>query len=116
MQRLSKIIFTFFPVVYQASCTWDIRTMLELKDALRQLDRMDYRDGNGTFSIVFMTCNRDKITGGEMIELNEANRCGLPPTCKGHEMRGVRCAETGKKYAVHNRLMFRFNREEIFWV
>lgn len=90
--------------------------MLELKDALRQLDRMDYRDGNGTFSIVFMTCNRDKKAGGEMIELDEANRCGLPPTCKDHEMRGVRCAETGKKYAVHNRLMFRFNGEEIFWV
>jgi len=108
----------FIAVVYLVLLSPDIRTMemLELKDALRQLDRMDFRDGNGTFSLVFMTCHRDKETGGELIELPKANRCGLPPNCKDLEMRGIRDAETGKKYAVHNRLMFRMNGKEIYWV
>lgn len=90
--------------------------MIELKHALREIDKMDFRDGNGNFSIVFLTCNRDKKTGGELIRLENANSCGLPPNCKGHEMRGIKDNETEKRYAVHNRLIFQFNNEEIFWI
>ena len=90
--------------------------MIELKIALRQIDKMDFRDGQGKFSIVFMTCDRTKKKGGELIRLDNANSCGLPPNCKKHEMRGILCNDTGKKYAVHNRLIFQFNNEEIYWI
>jgi len=90
--------------------------MIELKLALREIDKKDFRDGNGNFSIVFLTANRDKRTGGELIHLQNANRCGLPPTCKGHEMRGIKDNVTEKKYAVHNRLIFQLNNEDIFWI
>lgn len=90
--------------------------MIELKMALREIDRMDYRDGQGQFSILFLTCHRDKKSGGEWVHLDRACSMGLPPNSKGKEMRGIRDMDTGKKYAVHNRLMFKFNNEDIFWV
>lgn len=90
--------------------------LIELKMAIREIDKKDFRDGNGSFSIVFLTCNRDKKTGGEFIELIDACSCGLPPNCKGHEMRGIKDMHTGKKYAIHNRLIYQFNNMEIYWV
>jgi hypothetical protein len=90
--------------------------VIELKLALRKIDQMDYRDGNGSFSIVFLTADRNRKTGGEFIVLKDANKCGIPSGCKDHEMRGIRCNDTGKKYAVHNRLMFQFNNEDIYWI
>lgn len=90
--------------------------MIELKHALRHIDRMDYRDNQGEFSILFLTCHRDKRSGGEWVRLDKACSMGLPPTCKGLEMRGIRDMETGKKYAVHNRLIFQFNEENIYWI
>lgn len=89
---------------------------IDLKLALADMKTKDYRDGGGTFGIVFLTANRDKKTGGEIIRLTNAHQCGLPPNCKGHEMRGVKDMATGKPYAVHNRLIFEYNGEEIFWV
>lgn len=77
---------------------------------------MDYRDGTGPFSITFMTCDRNRKTGGEIIVLESANKCGVPDSCKDREMRGIKCNQTGKRYAVHNRLMFTFNNENIYWV
>lgn len=103
-------------VVYQAGASIDIRTVIDLKDALREIDKKDYRDGNGTFSIVFMTCNRVKKTGGEIKVIPQAYKCGLPANCKGHEMRGILNMETGKKTAVHNRLIFQVNKHEVYWV
>lgn len=89
---------------------------IDLKVALQDIDKKDYRDGNGNFAIAFMTCDRTKKTGGEIIILTNACKCGLPPTCKGHEMRGIKDMETGKPYAVHNRLIFTYNEQEIYWV
>lgn len=90
--------------------------LIELKLALREIDRKDFRDGHGDFSILFLTCNRDKKIGGEFIRLEKACSCGLPPNCKGHEMRGVKDMITGKKYAVHNRLIYEFDNKVIYWV
>ncbi|MGY4385642.1 hypothetical protein ACVWYN_002688 [Pedobacter sp. UYP24] len=90
--------------------------MIELKLALRAIDKMDYRDGTESFSIVFLTADRTRKTGGEMIVLESANKCGLPPGCKDHEMRGIKDNETGKRYAIHNRLIFQFNKQDIYWV
>jgi hypothetical protein len=90
--------------------------VISYKDALRLINKHDYRDGHGTFKVVFLTCHRDKEEGGELIVLEKACAMGLPPNCKGHEMCGIKCMETGKKYAVHNRLLFSINDEEIYWV
>jgi hypothetical protein len=103
-------------VVYQGAALFDIRFMLiNLRDGLTFIRKRDYRDGNGTFHIVFLTCNRDKQEGGELIELDEACHMGLPPTCKGHEMCGIKDMQTGKQYAVHNRLMFQLNHVDFYW-
>lgn len=90
--------------------------MIDLKQALKEMKQKDYRDNNGSFAIVFLTCNRHLKTGGELINLKNACAMGLPPNCTDHEMRGVKDMETGKRYAVHNRLMFMYNNEEIIWV
>src|SRR3546814_10511171 len=90
-------------------------TMVELKDALKQIDEKDHRDGKGSFRILFLTCHRDKRKGGEWISLPRACSMGLPPNSKGKEMRGILCMETGHKYAVHNRLIFQFNSQDIYW-
>lgn len=89
---------------------------IEIKDVLTDMKTKDYRDGGKTFSIKFMTCNREKKTGGDIIELKTAHQCGLPPNCKGHEMRGIKDMETGKPYAVHNRLMLEYDGQEIYWI
>ena len=89
--------------------------MIRLKDAISAIGKMDYRDGNGTFSISFLTCDRTKKTGGEIITLEKACGMGLPPNCKLYAMRGIKCMETGKPYAVHNYLIFSFNGQQIYW-
>ena len=89
---------------------------ISITDAIRHIDARDYRDGNGTFSIQFMTCHRTKKEGGEILSFNSACKCGLPPSCKGQEMRGIKDMETGKPYAIHNRLIFTINGKEIYWV
>jgi len=90
--------------------------MIALKDTLRAIKLHDYRDGRGTFSVIFLTCNRAKKTGGELIELTEACAMGLPPNCKDSDMIGIKDMSTGKPYAVHNKLIFQFNKQEVYWV
>ena len=113
-------LFSFhlpFPaVVYQRPYISEFRSMIELKIGLRIIDKRDFRDHNGDFKIKFMTCHRAKKTGGEFIELESACKMGLPPNCKGHEMRGIKDMLTGKKYAVHNRLIYEINGQKVYWV
>lgn len=90
--------------------------MISLRDALQHIDARDYRDSNGTFSIQFMTCHRAKREGGQIITIEKAAKCGLPPNCKGHAMRGIKDSDTGKKTAVHNNLIFTLNGMEVFWI
>lgn len=104
------------PVVYKYHARRHLRYMILLKDALNLIDSKDYRDGNGNFAIAFVTCDRTKKTGGEIIELINACAAGLPPNCKGHEMRGIKDMDSGKPYAVHNRLIFTVNKQEVYWV
>lgn len=90
--------------------------MIELKEAIRKIDNMDFRDTRESFSIEFMLLNRDKKTGGEMRHLHSANKCGVPPNCEKHRIRGIIDNETGKRYPVHDHLIFRFNDEDIYWI
>jgi hypothetical protein len=57
---------------------------------------------------VFMKCNRDKRTGGQLVKVEHAKKCGLPYHCADHEMRGI-VDQYGNKTAVHLRLIFEFN-------
>lgn len=88
---------------------------LDLAAVLADIKTKDYRDNNGTFEIRFVTAHRIKRNGGEFIHLEKACRAGLPPNCDGHEMIGLRDMETGKPYAVHNRLILDYNKQEVFW-
>jgi hypothetical protein len=90
--------------------------VIDLKTALREIDKKDYRDGNGTFSIVFMTCDRNRKTGGEIRVIRNACKCGLPKDCKSYAMRGIMDMDTGKKTAIHNYLIFQYNKHEVYWI
>ena len=89
--------------------------MIEIKLAIREIDSKGQKDGNGTFAVQFMTLDANRGTGGELISIENACGCGLPPSCKGHEMRGIMDLDTHKPYAVHNRLMFQINHLPIYW-
>lgn len=89
--------------------------MIELKEVLTKIKAQDYRDGNGTFQILFLKANREEKTGGQWVNLQKACAAGLPPNCKGHEMIGIKCMGTGKRYAVHIRLIFQLNKIDIYW-
>lgn len=90
--------------------------MIEFKEALREIDKKDFRDNNGTFQLTFMTCDTHRNTGGEIISIAKACKCGLPPNCKNQEMRGIKNMDTAKPYAVHNALIFKINQQNIFWI
>jgi hypothetical protein len=90
--------------------------MVEYKEALREIDQKDFRDNKGSFAIQFMTCDINRNTGGEIITIENACKCGLPPNCKSQEMRGIKDMDTGKQTAVHNALIFQINHKPIFWI
>lgn len=90
--------------------------MIEHKAALDLIKTIGYRDNKGSFKVAFLKCNRHKKTGGQWVILDNACSCGLPPNCNGHEMVGIRDMQSGKEYAVHNRLIFELNEQEIYWV
>ena len=89
--------------------------MISLPDVLKQIEEKDHLNVKAIFSLTFLKANRDEKTGGQWVKLEKASSCGLPPNCRGHEMRGIKCLETGKPYAVHNRLIFQYNNQNIYW-
>lgn len=89
--------------------------MISLPEVLRKIEEKNHLNVKVVFSLTFLKANRDEKTGGQFVMLEKASSCGLPPNCRSYEMRGVKCLETGKRYAVHNRLMFQYNQQEIYW-
>src|SRR3546814_20775799 len=75
-------------------------TMVELKDALKEIDEKHHRDGKGSFRILFLTCHRDKRTGGEWISVPRACSMGLLPNSKVKEMRKRTGAVSGERVSV----------------
>lgn len=67
-----------------------------------------------TFSITFLKCNRDKKTGGELISLVKAQKHGLKAQPGYKYMVGIYDPETGRRMAVHEKLIFKFNGQEVF--
>lgn len=86
------------------------------REAVDTIRAHDYRDGRGTVKVQFMTCHRAKKKGGEIITIENACGCGLPPYCKPYYMVGIKDMDTGKPYAVHVPLIFTVNQKEIYWV
>ena len=90
--------------------------MISQAAAVEHIKQHDYRDGKGTFAIQFMTCDRTKKEGGEILTIEKACGCGVPPYCKPYYMRGIKDMDTGKKYAVHVPLIFTLDGKDIFWI
>ena len=90
--------------------------MISQPDAVKHIRRHDYRDGNGAFKAQFMLCDRTKKEGGEILTIENACGCGIPPTCKAYYMVGIKDMDNGKKYAVHVPLLFTLDGKEVFWV
>lgn len=83
------------------------------RDMLKLLESADHENGNQTFSLVYLNCNRNKRTGGEWISIDNAKKCGLPYHCADKEMRGI-MDTNGKVTAVHLRLIFQFNNLTVY--
>jgi len=105
-----------FPVVYQVLIASDIRVMLDYNAALKLIKSKDFRDRKGDFSAVFLSADRTRNTGGDLVCLEHACGCGLPRSCQDQEMIGIMDMDTGRRYPVHTRLIFQIDKQEIYWV
>lgn len=92
--------------------------------------RMDEHGNPVPFSLVFSTANREKGTGGEIIEVKKAvlmksrrkaasGQHAKTPLRKANEhensIRNIWCLTTERPYAVHIRLIDQFNSTTIIW-
>lgn len=68
-----------------------------------------------SFSITFMTCNRETKKGGQIITIARAQKTGLKNAPGNKFLIGIYCHDTGKRYPVHERLIFKLNGQEIYW-
>lgn len=68
-----------------------------------------------SFSITFLNCNREKKTGGDLITLVNAQKHGLRNSPGYRYMVGIFDHSTGNRIAVHERLIIKFNGQEVFW-
>jgi hypothetical protein len=81
---------------------------IHYRDLLKDLEKADHENGTKTVSMVFMQLDRKRKTGGKLVTVVNAQKCGLPYHCADHEMRGI-IGPDGKKTAVHTRLIFEYN-------
>lgn len=88
---------------------------IHYRDMVAELDQCDHERSDKTFSLVYDECDLKRNTGGKRVELSKAKKCGLPFHCADHEMRGIIDEESGKKTAVHLRLIFQFNGKQVYW-
>lgn len=66
------------------------------------------------FDIKFVTCNQEKKTGGDFMEMKKVVKTGLPYNCSDKFMFGIKVPESGAKpIAIHGRLITRINDQPI---
>lgn len=82
---------------------------------IAELDRCKYLDSKNTFKMVYMKCDRNRETGGQLVLIEVGQKCGLPYHCADNEMRGVVDLKSGKKTGFHLRLVFEFNDLIVYW-
>lgn len=86
-----------------------------MQEVVREMDRNDEQGNPVPFSVMFVSCDRTKKSGGEIIMLRNVTKCGLPYSCKENEMRGLRDPLTKKVTPVHLRLIVEFNNERVHY-
>ena len=104
-----------FPVVYWVLVPCDIGSMIALETVLIQMKDAELGKSQKAFALTFLHCNRDKKTGGEMVTIIKAQKHGLKNKPGYRYMVGIFDHNSGKRMAVHERLIFKFNGQEVFW-
>ncbi|WP_460894868.1 hypothetical protein [Rufibacter soli] len=84
------------------------------------MERTDEHGNPVPFSLIFCTCNREKKTGGEVIELPKAvllrkKGSKAPNLGTGYPSRLILDLNTDRKYQVHIRLIDQFNGTPVVW-
>ena len=83
---------------------------IALPDALNQME-----DKSKTFSIKWVSYNRDKNTGGKIISLDRAIRAGAKYNLKDQDMIVVKQqGNSNHPYPIHTHLIVEFNNQPIF--
>lgn len=83
---------------------------ISLIDALNQTE-----DKSRTFQIKWVTLNKEKRTGGQVIELTRAVRMGAKYKLSGQDMIVVKQKGSGSHpYPVHIHLITEFNNQPVF--
>jgi len=88
-----------------------------LKDALQMMEESDGITGDRqTFDVEFITCNREKKTGGEIIRLKGVRKVGSRFHQKKLQMINVQAPGSSyHPFPIHIRLILRVNNEKIYW-
>ena len=84
-------------------------SLIYLTDALNLMN-----DRDSVFSIEFVSLNKSKKTGGELIKIDKATRAGARFNLSEKEMISVRSVDnTNLPYPVHIRLITEFNGQKV---
>jgi len=90
--------------------------MIQLSDALRLMDEKERGGMPLAFDLKFVSFNKAKQTGGEMMELKGVVKCGAKFSLDKNDMIAVRSVENSHHpIPVHIRLITHFNGDKIFW-
>ena len=89
--------------------------MIALETVLNEMRNSEFGKSKKSFAITFLNCNRDKKTGGDLITIINAQKHGLKNTSGYRHLVGIYDHASGKRMAVHERLIFKFNGQEVFW-
>jgi hypothetical protein len=88
---------------------------IHYREMIKEMDDADHERSDKTFSLVYDECDLKRQTGGKRVRVEHAKKCGLPYHCADHEMRGIIDQDSGKRTAVHLRLVFVFNNKVVYW-
>lgn len=85
-----------------------------LEHAFRVMDKVDGRGNAVPFSISFVTLDRNRKTGGKVVRLDKAVRCGAQHHLQRNRQLAVKRADgKGHPYPIHLRLILRVNNETV---
>lgn len=87
-----------------------------LQDALRLIDSFDEIGGRRTFDVQYVRADRQRRTGGQLVELKGVRKIGSQFNQSGKQMINVQApGNTGHPYPIHIRLITAINGEKVYW-
>jgi hypothetical protein len=90
--------------------------MISLKEAMDLTRKKELNGRLVPFDLVFVTFNRKKNKGGQIIRLQNCVRVSLSHNMKANGTMGVKQLDSDNHvYAVHPRLIVEFNHEKVFY-